>query len=79
MKTAMTIYECLAKLNNHFQNDGTFGSKARELDAARRAAIWLDASDEDLTAPGLEQRLLDRLPALMMEFKAAVESLGLIY
>ncbi len=53
--------------------------KARELDAARRCAVWPDATDEDLTAPGLEQRLNDRLPALMAEFKAAVESLGFTY
>jgi hypothetical protein len=32
-----------------------------------------------LTAPGLEQRLMDRLPALLAEFKAAVESLGFTF
>jgi hypothetical protein len=53
--------------------------KDRELDAARRAAIWPDATDEDLTAPGLEDRLKARLPALMAEFKNAVESLGMEY
>lgn len=53
--------------------------KARELDSARCAAVWLDATDEDLTAPGLEQRLIDRLPALMAEFKTTVESLGFTY
>lgn len=51
----------------------------RKLDAARRSAVWLDATDEDLTAPGLEARLLARLPALMAEFKQAVESLGFTY
>jgi hypothetical protein len=50
--------------------------KARELDAARRAAVWPDATDEDLTAPGLEERLAARLPALLAEFRAAVEGLG---
>ena len=34
---------------------------------------------EDLTAPGLEERLLARLPALMAEFRAAVESLGFVW
>lgn len=53
--------------------------KARELDAARRCAVWPDATDEDLTAPGLEQRLLDRLPALVAQFKQDVESLGFVY
>lgn len=53
--------------------------KERELDAARSSAVWPDATDEDLTAPGLEARLMERLPALMTEFKAAVESLGFEY
>jgi hypothetical protein len=48
--------------------------KERELDAARSSACWPDATDEDLTAPGLEQRLKDRLPALMEEFIKTVES-----
>lgn len=50
--------------------------KARDLDAARRAAVWPDATDDELTAPGLEERLKARLPALLAEFRAAVESLG---
>ncbi len=53
--------------------------KARELDYARSSAVWPEATDEDLTAPGLKERLEARLPALMIEFKAAVESLGLVY
>lgn len=53
--------------------------KERELDAARRSAIWPDATDDDLTAPGLEIRLQNRLPGLMAEFKAAVESLGFVF
>jgi hypothetical protein len=53
--------------------------KARELDAARHAAIWPDATDEDLTAPGLKERLEARLPKLLEEFRAAVESLGFVW
>lgn len=53
--------------------------KARNLDAARSTAIWPDATDEDLTSPGLEDRLRDRLPALMAEFRQAVESLGFVF
>lgn len=53
--------------------------KARELDAARRVACWPDATDEDLTAPGLEDRLMARLPALLAEFRHDVESLGFTY
>jgi len=54
-------------------------SKGRRLDFARSSAVWPDATDEDLTAPGLKQRLLARLPALMAEFKAAMESLGFTF
>lgn len=53
--------------------------KARELDSARSVAVWPDASDEDLTAPGLEERLKARLPRLLEEFKAAVESMGFVF
>jgi hypothetical protein len=53
--------------------------KERELDAARRAAVWPDATDADLTAPGLRERLEARHPALMEAFKRDVESLGLTF
>jgi len=51
-------------------------AKIRNLDHARASACWPDATDEDLTAPGLQERLEARLPALMAEFRAAIESLG---
>lgn len=53
--------------------------KARELDHARSSAVWPEATDEDLTAPGLKERLEARLPALLAEFKTAIESLGFTY
>jgi hypothetical protein len=53
--------------------------KERDLDAARRCAVWPDATDNDLLDDGLAERLTARLPALMVEFKKAVESLGLKY
>ncbi len=55
--------------------------KERELDAARRSAIWLDATDDELTATKqvLELLLKDRLPQLLAEFKLMVESLGFIF
>lgn len=53
--------------------------KERELDAARQAAIWPDATDEELMADDLRGRMEARLPALMDEFRAAVESLGFTY
>jgi hypothetical protein len=69
-----------APLVLEWQPNGITGEgKARELDHARSSAVWPDATDEDLTAPGLQQRLEARLPALMAEFRAAVESLGFTY
>ena len=53
--------------------------KARELDKSRHTAIWPDATDEELTEPGLEERLEARLPGLMQEFKKAIEELGFTY
>lgn len=54
-------------------------AKEANLDHARSSAVWPDATDEDLLAPGLKGRLQARLPRLMEEFKAAVESLGFVY
>ena len=53
--------------------------KLRELDAARRAAIWPEATDAELAAEpeALRAKLRERLPALLAEFRRAVESLGL--
>lgn len=55
--------------------------KERELDAARRAAKWPEATDEQLSAEPevLKAALLERLPALMAEFQKAVESLGFTF
>lgn len=53
--------------------------KARELDYARSSAIWPDATDEELLADNLEERLKARLPKLMEEFRLVVESLGFVF
>lgn len=55
--------------------------KPRDLDAARRAAIWPDATDEQLSAEPAELRasLEARLPALLAEFRAAMESCGFLW
>lgn len=53
--------------------------KVRNLNAARSCAVWPDATDEELTAPGLEMRLQSRHHVLMEEFKMAIESLGFVY
>jgi hypothetical protein len=54
-------------------------AKVANLDHARSCAVWPEATDEDLTAPGLEMRLQARLPGLMAEFRKAIESLGFTY
>lgn len=48
---------------------------------ARSCAVWPEATDEQLSLPPDEFKalLLNRLPVLMAEFKAAVESLGFTY
>jgi hypothetical protein len=49
--------------------------KTPELEAARNAAIWPNAELEDFTKEKLEARL----PKLLEEFKADMESLGFTY
>jgi len=51
-------------------------AKVANLDAARNCAIWPEATPEQLRDP---DQLAARLPALMEEFKAAIEELGFIY
>ena len=50
--------------------------KEPEIEAARAAAFWPDATPEQLND---KQALIDRLPALMREFKKVIESLGFTY
>jgi len=54
--------------------------KERSLDAARRTAVWPDATDEELCQEpeALKKALLDRLPALLDEFRRAMRELGLV-
>ena len=51
-------------------------AKEADLDAARRSAIWPDATLEQLQD---KNALVERLPALMEAFKRDVESLGFVY
>ena len=55
--------------------------KERELDKARKMAIWEDATDEQLCLPEEELRtiLKERYLHLIAEFRKDVESLGLIW
>lgn len=54
--------------------------KERELDSARRAAVWPEATDDQLCADRqvLEGLLNDRLPGLIAEFKATMAQCGFI-
>lgn len=57
----------------------SFGEgKERDFDAARSTGIWPDATDEQLSLPATELTALleARLPQMVAEFKAAVESTG---
>ena len=55
--------------------------KARELDAARRAAVWPEATDAELSAEpeALKAALVARLPVLLERFKADMLAVGFIY
>lgn len=55
--------------------------KTRELDAARRAAVWPEATDEELMAEpeALKAALMARLPELLSRFRADIEALGFVW
>lgn len=74
---ALEFLEALQHHTPHFVKIATSWGAGKEPDlaAARESAIWPEAELSDFT----EEKLLARLPALMDEFKAAVESLGLTY
>jgi hypothetical protein len=62
----------------HYLANTTYHARAESpnIDFARSTAVWPEATLAQLQSPAL---LLARLPDLMQEFKAAVESLGLVY
>lgn len=55
--------------------------KARELDFARSSACWPEATDAELSVKPAELRavLEARLPALMAQFRAAIDGAGLAW
>lgn len=75
---AEEFLEALQNFEYGFTKTPTDYCKAVEpnLEAARRCAIWEGATLEQLQD---EEQLKARLPALMEEFKEAMESLGFIY
>lgn len=60
----------------HYIANTIYHAKNGDLEAARSTAIWSDATLEQLQD---KDALEARLPALMQEFKAAMETLGFIY
>ena len=60
----------------HYTANTLYWVKEGNLENARSSAIWKDATLEEL---GDEKLLMDRLPALMKEFKMAMEALGFVY
>ena len=78
----MYAEKCPAPVVCQWKPYGTTGEgKAREFDAARRAAVWPEATDEELSQEpeALRSALAARLPGLMADFRKAVESLGFVY
>jgi hypothetical protein len=60
----------------HYVANTVYHAEQGELDYARESAVAPDATLAELSD---ESWLLARLPALMVEFRAAVESLGFVY
>lgn len=82
-REALEFLGALQRCNPHFETVATAWGKgkARELDAARRVAVWPEASDAELSAEpeALKAALLARLPALLAAFRADVESAGFMW
>lgn len=79
---AVAAVECPPPVTITYKRYGRIGGgKERDLNAARHAAIWPEATDEELMQEPekLKAALEARLPKLLEDFQAAVESLGLVY
>ncbi|RWF33767.1 hypothetical protein [Mesorhizobium sp.] len=82
-REALEFLGALQRCNPHFDTVATaWGEgKARDLDAARRAAIWPEASDAELSVEpeALKAALAARLPALIAEFRRDMETAGFLW
>lgn len=82
-REALEFVEALQRCDPQFGEVPTaWGEgKARQLDAARSAAIWPEATDAQLMAePDILRAALEaRLPGLLAEFEAAMRGCGFIY
>lgn len=76
LQTVVDLWNGRADLVLHAEVKEVSEGYPPDLKAARRSAVWLDATIEQLQSADL---LVARLPALMEEFKQDMESLGFIY
>ena len=80
---AMRFLEALQRCEPRFIETPTAYSegKARDLDGARRAAIWPEATDAELMADKAEltAALQARLPDLITRFRATMEEIGFLW
>lgn len=74
--SALLLSNVLVKVPTSFSE-----GKARELEAARRAAVWPEATDAELSVPreALKFALEARLPALLARFRADMEAVGFLW
>jgi hypothetical protein len=74
-------HQCSTDGPLHYVENTLYFAGDRELDAARRSAIWPEATHDELCAPEqvLRGMLEDRLPGLLSEFRSAIENAGLEY
>lgn len=63
----------------HYIANTIYHARRPDFDSARLSAIWPAATDSDLGLVGLGSRLDTRLPALLADFRAAMESLGFVF
>lgn len=82
-KTADEWAEALNTMGAYFASIPTAFSegKARDLNAARSAAVWPEATDEELCADRetLKAALEKRLPGMIAEFRADMEKAGFLW
>lgn len=59
----------------HYVANSLYHAEDNNLDFAQKSAVWPEATLKDFTKEKLEQRL----PSLLVEFKSVIESLGFVY
>lgn len=74
---ASQVLEALLNCKISYQTEPTSWGEGKEpeLEAARNASVWPEASLEDFT----EEKLLARLPALIGDFRKDIEACGFVF